>query len=180
MRAFDVTYEIVTPESAAFGDVDSQGYVSRGVRLREAIEDVRDTRTSRGEGVEAIEPSSSGGDYRWINVTNGPQFDTGAQETRTLHLPDDITSASRARILRLVGAAEMAALTLSRITRMGVDSLPYYGTYARLNLPRGATMDEVEKAARRKLQSGHETPDAHKFYAIMKRWHEHRLAGRII
>jgi hypothetical protein len=71
-------------------------------------------------------------------------------------------------------------LTLSQINRMGIDSLPYYGTYARLNLRISATPDEVETAARGKLRSGHETPDAHKFYAIMKRWHAHRQAGRII
>jgi hypothetical protein len=100
MRTFDVTYEIV--HAAEFGDVDSQGYVSKGVRLREAIEDVRATRTSRVEGIEAIETSGSSDYYRWIDVINGPEFDTGAQETRTLHLPEDITSASRVRILRLV------------------------------------------------------------------------------
>jgi hypothetical protein len=65
-------------------------------------------------------------------------------------------------------------------SKADIDSLPYSGTYERLGLPVSATADEVEKAARLKLKSGHETPDAHKFYAIMKRWHEHRQAGRII
>ena len=103
MRTFTVTYEIVTPESAEFlSDVNSQGYISKGVRLREAIEDMLATRTNRVEGREAIVPSSSLDYYRWIDVINGPEFDTGAQETRTLHLPDDITNASRGRILRLV------------------------------------------------------------------------------
>ena len=71
-------------------------------------------------------------------------------------------------------------LTLSKIAKMGIDSLPYYGTYSRLDLPVSATMEQVEIAARRKLRSGHETPDAYKFYAIMKRWHQHRQEGRII
>jgi len=74
----------------------------------------------------------------------------------------------------------MTKLTVSKIQQMGIDSLPYYSTYARLDVPFNATMDEVEAAARRKLRSGHDTPDAQKFYAIMKRWHEHRQAGRII
>ena len=71
-------------------------------------------------------------------------------------------------------------LTISRIAKMGIDSLPYYGTYERLDLPLSATPEQVETAARHKLKSGHETPDAHKFYAIMKRWHEHRQVGHII
>lgn len=71
-------------------------------------------------------------------------------------------------------------MTLSSIARAGMDSLPYYATYSRLNVAWSATPEEVEQAARRKLRSGHDTPDAIKFYAIMKRWHQHRQAGRII
>ena len=58
--------------------------------------------------------------------------------------------------------------------------LPYYSTYSRLNLSLAATPAEVETAARGKLRSGHETADAHKFYAIMQAWHAHRQAGDIL
>lgn len=71
-------------------------------------------------------------------------------------------------------------LTISSIARAGIDSLPYYGTFSRLNVAWSATPEEVEQAARKKIKSGHETPDALLFYAITKRWREHRKAGRII
>jgi hypothetical protein len=66
------------------------------------------------------------------------------------------------------------------LMRLGIDKLPYYGTYARLDMPLSANAAEVEAKARTRLRSGHDTPDALKFYAIMQRWHEHRQAGRIL
>lgn len=39
---------------------------------------------------------------RWITVYNGMEFETGATESRALHLPETMTAASRARLFRLL------------------------------------------------------------------------------
>jgi hypothetical protein len=103
MILFDVTYEIVTPESTEHGDAAERGFVERKVCFRHAIESVRMTRTSRCGGVECIEPSESGHEFRWITVYNGTEYETGAHESRSLHIPDCVTDASRVRIARLLG-----------------------------------------------------------------------------
>jgi hypothetical protein len=105
MNAFKVTYEIVTPESAEQGDAEERGFIAQGVTLREALKAVRDTRTSRVGGVECIECD----EYpirapRWVTVQNGMEYETGACESRSLHIPAHVTDASRRRIARLVGA----------------------------------------------------------------------------
>jgi hypothetical protein len=104
MLKFNVYYEIVTPESAEQGDVDERGEIATGLSLREAIAAVNETRTSLVGGVECIEASDSRvGDARWFTVTNGMEFETGAVESRSLHIPDHVTPASRRRIARLLG-----------------------------------------------------------------------------
>ncbi len=97
MTHFNVTYEIVTPESAENGDSDESGFISEGVSLRKAIDDLFATRTSKCGGVASIENND-----RWITVYNGTEFLTGAQESRSLHFPQNITAASKARIWAIV------------------------------------------------------------------------------
>ncbi len=97
MMQFNVTYEIVTPESAENGDSDESGFISEGVSLRKAIDDLFAARTSQCGGVASIENND-----RWITVYNGTEFLTGAQESRSLHFPQNITAASKARVWRLV------------------------------------------------------------------------------
>jgi len=100
---FNVTYEIVTDESAEHGDADERGFIGENMSLRDAIEAVRETRTNQVDGVECIEASEyPGNNFRWITVVNGREFDTSAQESRSLHLPDQVTGATRGRILRLL------------------------------------------------------------------------------
>ena len=102
---FNVTYEIVTPESAEDGDASELGFISESVTLRDAIADTFQTRTSLCEGVAFIETSDSDvARARWITVTNGMEIHTGAYESRSLHFPDDITGATRRRIARIMGA----------------------------------------------------------------------------
>jgi len=102
---FDVTYEIVTPESAEQGDADECGFIGKGLSLRVAIEEIHNTRTSWVNGVESIECDSwPMMDPRWVTVTNGTEYETGAQESRSLHMSDNLTAATRRRIARLVGA----------------------------------------------------------------------------
>jgi hypothetical protein len=103
---FNVSYEIVTQESAEHGDAAENGFIAESVSLREAIDSVFETRTSRVDGVTAIEPNDS--DLRrasWISVYNGMEFETGAHESRSIHLPKNLTGSSRARIARLMRAA---------------------------------------------------------------------------
>jgi hypothetical protein len=102
MPRFNVTYDIVTPESAEHGDAAERGFVSKNVTLSEAIDDVRSTRTCAVGGIECIEPNASGDDFDWITVINGMEFETGAVESRSIHLPNSITPSSRKRILRLI------------------------------------------------------------------------------
>lgn len=102
-RRFAATFEIVTAESAEHGDAETRGWISRAVELREAVADLFATRTSRVDGIAAIEPSDSEPSAcRWITVYNGMEFETGATESRALHLPETMTAASRARLFRLL------------------------------------------------------------------------------
>ena len=70
---FSVTYEIVTPESAEDGDF----------------------------AVEADECPVHA--PRWITVTNGLEYESGAFESRSLHIPESVTVASRMRLARYLG-----------------------------------------------------------------------------
>lgn len=104
MILFSVTFEIVTPESAEQGDYDESGFICEGSRLRDAIDDVRSTRTNQVDGVECIEMSASNiAVADWISIRNGMEFETGAWESRSLHIPNNVTTASRRRIARLIG-----------------------------------------------------------------------------
>jgi len=104
MLKFNVTYEIVTPESAENGEAEETGFIAQDVSFREAFDMVRETRTSLCDGVVCIEGSDSCIDHaRWFTVTNGMEFETGAHESRSLHVPDHVTAASRRRIARIMG-----------------------------------------------------------------------------
>lgn len=104
MATFTITYEIVTQESAEHGDAEERGVIAIDVSLRDAIAMVNETRTNRVNGVECVEcdewPIRS---PRWITVYNGTEYETGAQESRSLHIPEHVTAESRIRICRLMG-----------------------------------------------------------------------------
>lgn len=102
MIRFDVTYEIMTEKSAENGNYAEIGFISQHVRLRDAIADVRATRTNRYGSVISIEPSESGRSFRWITIDNVSEFETGAQESRSIHFPERLTDSSRVRIARLL------------------------------------------------------------------------------
>lgn len=103
MARFNVSFEIVTPESAIDGDAESRGFICEGVTLREALRDLWETRTCQCEGVQAIESNDSDATRaRWITVYNGPEFITGATESRSLHFPDNLTGATRARLVAAI------------------------------------------------------------------------------
>lgn len=100
---FNVTYEIVTPESAENGDAEERGFIAEGVSLRDALDFVFSTRTSQCEGVAAVEaneyPVTS---PDWITVYNGGEHLTSALESRSIHFPDNMTASSRVRVARLM------------------------------------------------------------------------------
>ncbi len=104
MTLFDVTYEIVTPESAEDGEAEERGFIGEGLTLRDAVWEVQATRTNAVDGVECIECDSwPCRRPRWITVNNGMEFETGANESRSLHIPSTVTPASARRIARLIG-----------------------------------------------------------------------------
>jgi len=99
MKVFSVTFETVTPESAEQGDVEEQGFVCQQVDLREAFEEIGNT---------AMEHDGS---MRWFTnyeYGNGTRayYEQGLEESRSLHLPDSTTNASRIRIARLLGVTQ--------------------------------------------------------------------------
>lgn len=101
---FCVSYEIVTEDSAENGDAEERGVIDEDLPLREAIKEVRRTRTNLVGGVESVSTDSwPVKAVRWITVSNSAEYETGARESRTLHLPDTITPASSRRIARLLG-----------------------------------------------------------------------------
>ena len=97
---FDVTYEIVTPESSKQGDTAENGFLAQGVTLREALELLNETPGERNGPPEADEYPVS---YpSWISVYGGIQ-DDGNNETRAIHFPESLGQGSRMRIARLLG-----------------------------------------------------------------------------
>lgn len=96
MNHFNVTYQIVTPEA------EDSGFVVEGVGFREALE------ATGGYGSDC-EADSSSGRPRWLTfyrVNDGTRayYETGAEESRSLHIPDTVTDASARRIAHLCGA----------------------------------------------------------------------------
>lgn len=100
-----VTYSIVTPESAEAGDVAEIGVLGDHESLRDAVDEWRETRTAHCDGVQCIESNEWPVIApRWFDIVNGPEFLTGAQESRSLRIPEAVTPASRRRLARVLGA----------------------------------------------------------------------------
>ena len=103
---FMVSYDIVSAESVMEGDVSEEGIIGRNLSLREAVQSVQESRTSRNPGIMAVECDS----YpalrpEWIMVMFGSEYETGDTESRYLHIPPHVTTASRRRIARILGAS---------------------------------------------------------------------------
>lgn len=97
---FNVTYEIVTPESAGYADAEERGFIDKDLPLREAVQELFRTRTNACDGISAIERSNDS----WMTVYNGMEFKTGAYESRSLHIPESVSQYSADRLMRLLGA----------------------------------------------------------------------------
>jgi hypothetical protein len=104
MTTFSVTYELVNEDEAAEGGTDRRGFASEDTSLRDAIISLFSGDWPDWNSVEANEyPVTC---PRSITVYGSMSWRTGDYETRTLHIPDDVTPSSRRRIVRLLGACK--------------------------------------------------------------------------
>ena len=104
MLGFDVTYEIITEESAEDGEAADDGFIAENVSLREAIDLVGSTDSCHCER-SGIEASDSREDHaQWVTVYNSASWQNGETENRSLHIPRHVTPSSRRRIVRLIKA----------------------------------------------------------------------------
>lgn len=103
---FRVCFEIVTPESAADGEAAERGVVGDFESLREALE----AWNGYGCHVECDSaPASVANPPRWFTaygVNDGTReyYETGAEESRSLHFLRPVSPHSAVRVARLVGA----------------------------------------------------------------------------
>lgn len=105
---FDITYEIVTPESAEHGDVEDRGFSAEGLTLREAHNFLR----YDGCALEADSwPISLASPPRWLTFAPDIRFEDGAEITHSLHLPRNITPSSAMRVARLFGLMARSEVT---------------------------------------------------------------------
>lgn len=96
-----VTYEIVTPESAAEGDAEERGFVLPYGWHVPADSD-NDANMSLREALDLCDPQEDCG--RWlVEIDGATDYMTGAVKTCALHPPDNITASSYGRLCRLLG-----------------------------------------------------------------------------
>lgn len=93
-KRFSVTYDIVTPESAECGDYEESGFVLESGTFRDAWSELGDYATY-----------ASAVDRIIINSEYHIDYATGAEESRTLHIPREISEASVRRLFRAVGVS---------------------------------------------------------------------------
>lgn len=100
MKGFSVSFETYTRESVENGDAEERGMLVENVTLREAVAELRDL-----DALDVIE-----GDGEWFRATQGSdrylylEGDEDEGESRTLHVPRNVTPASRKRIGRALRA----------------------------------------------------------------------------
>lgn len=113
-KMFRVTYEIVTPESAEHGDVESRGFMLKGdwrIELRPEIcgpaaGAVKDScALTLREAVDLVSPGAMEDSGTWFTeMGERLNYRTGESEVRSFHMPDNITPSSYARLKRALGA----------------------------------------------------------------------------
>jgi hypothetical protein len=106
MPCFNVTFEIVTDESAENGDAQERGFIAENVSLRDAIDGL--SASSNSCELASIEadswPISCDNPPRWITYHYGRDWESGEFESRSVHFPRGVTGSSAIRIARLLGA----------------------------------------------------------------------------
>jgi hypothetical protein len=108
VKGFSVTFERWDDAAAEAGDTNDHGFVIENVSLSDAMRD----------GLEYLKPEWSGfceaNEYpvrapQWLTWPNWNEntrewYETSIIESRSLHIPEGVTSASRRRIARLFAA----------------------------------------------------------------------------
>ena len=95
MKNFNVTYDIVSDESAEHGDVDELGFIAENISLRDGIELVMtcDSMHVDGYNLDCNEFT--------ITVNHSRDYLSGLFESRYLHIPRNTTISSLNRIHNL-------------------------------------------------------------------------------
>jgi hypothetical protein len=101
---FNITYEIVSPESAERGDAEERGFHLKRLFFSEAMAEIRSLGL-RGAYCEAdSSPISIDCPPRWFSFPEAKtDYSRLAVTSYALHIPDHITAASRMRLARLLG-----------------------------------------------------------------------------
>jgi len=97
---FNITFEVVTHESAEHGGAAESGFVGTGLTLREAADAMRGWGWANSANVW---PLGDGSSLRWLTFGDGGFDQHGECESRSLHIVGRVTPSSRLRIARLFG-----------------------------------------------------------------------------
>ena len=113
-RRWMLTWETISDDSAARGDVEARGFVEPcsaaapgGLTLKEALEELQsptrpDGRPHKGSCCNVEASCSNIATADWIICDYNLDYETGEYLTLSLHIPKTVTAASRKRLLRLV------------------------------------------------------------------------------
>lgn len=111
-QRFNVTYDIVTPESAEHGDTAERGFIDADGRQIELPDDCcgepagkikQECAMTLREALQhagGFERSDDG--FSYYEADGRMDYYSGAEERRALHLPGNVTAASVGRIARLL------------------------------------------------------------------------------
>jgi hypothetical protein len=98
-RLINITYEVITPESAAEGDVAERGWLSPLLITADDLDEDDPSwvdatiRALQNEGIGSVEADSSHGTPRWFTEIDGDMDDqTGAETRRSIH-PEGFTKS---------------------------------------------------------------------------------------
>ena len=104
MRGFTVTFEHYGHDAAIRGEADEAGFICQDTSLRNALRDLGESDSASAGNVECVEANESPMQApRWVRLLRTADFRTGRYESRSLHIPEHVTPASRRRIARLCG-----------------------------------------------------------------------------
>ena len=98
MTTFLLTFETITPESAALGDVAEHGVLYEAITLREALEQFEGAETVEANEFPVRSP-------RWVTgYGTHEDYLSGEVGNISLHFPEHLTPSTRRRIVRLLEA----------------------------------------------------------------------------